>query len=141
MNTPPFRKLENPVDWNKPIQTRDGRKARVICRDADMGGGFNYICLIHNGTSEHAVTYLCSGHTRFDKCENVDDVINVPEEHEIEVKVCKYCAEDRHSFYFKDKLCISTSVNCSCEIGDNSSCKDWKLVAKKTIKITEGAEL
>ena len=26
---------DKPIDWTKPVQTRDGRKVRVLCTDAD----------------------------------------------------------------------------------------------------------
>lgn len=27
------------INWEKPIQRRDGKEARVVCTDVDNGGG------------------------------------------------------------------------------------------------------
>lgn len=67
------------VDWTKPIQTRDGRKARVICTDAKKSR--SVIVLVENSSGgEHVHDYEDNGsHYSVNSEAHVLDVINVPE--------------------------------------------------------------
>jgi hypothetical protein len=51
------------IDWDKPIQTRDGRKARVICRDRGYGSStqFKYVVLISDShmVVQHSLNMWC----------------------------------------------------------------------------------
>jgi len=67
-----------PFDPSKPVQTRDGRPARVLCTDA--AGVYPIVALIRDqdGT-DHADHYTAAGHFFEDSsgC-NEDDLINIP---------------------------------------------------------------
>ena len=50
--------MNKPFDPLKPVQTRDGRKARIICTDRKMDG-FPILALIpsHSGHMEHCYCF------------------------------------------------------------------------------------
>jgi hypothetical protein len=79
------------IDWDKPIQTRDGRKARVVCRDKQSPDGLTHICLVStkSGNEETVSHYTVNGGWLPSESRMDSDIINVPQEHEILVRVCK----------------------------------------------------
>lgn len=73
--------LKNPT---RPIVTRDGRSARIICTDAKRD--FPLIALIKNDYSELLVSYTLRG-TPYEWCESVCDLFFAPEKKEGWIKV------------------------------------------------------
>lgn len=65
-------------DPTKPVQTRDGRKARIICTDR-VGIGSKIIALILEGHGEEAHAYKDDGSFWYaDECHDYRDLINIP---------------------------------------------------------------
>lgn len=71
------------LDLNKPVQTRDGRKARIICTDAK--GAHPIIALIEGDPYEEVYHYLNNG-TSSNEATGYN-LINIPEEKELWVNV------------------------------------------------------
>lgn len=71
----------------KPVCTRDGRKARIICFDAK--GEKPIIALIANGNSEDVNYYYITGKVRFLDKEDGNDLMMLPEKKEGWVNVYK----------------------------------------------------
>ena len=66
------------LDVTKPVQTRDGRKARIICTDR-AGSDFKFVALILNEGLESVYVADASGRVYTDtECRH--DLMNVPEE-------------------------------------------------------------
>ena len=70
-------------DPTKPVRTRDGRSARIICRD--LSGGRPIVAAITQDGTEYVTTVQASG--RFSGSDNVEDLINIPEKIEGYVNV------------------------------------------------------
>lgn len=75
------------IDWNKPVQTKDGRKVRVLCTDGPnprfpvvgaIEGWFN----TEQWTKDGCFSLLHHGY-------HDNDLINTPEKHELWVNVWK----------------------------------------------------
>lgn len=91
-----------PFDPTKPVQTRDGRKARIICSDR-AGPSGNYPIVALFGDSESLETYTADGRSHSEQT-NARDLVNVPERTERFVNVYRPVNdgfEDR-SFWHKD---------------------------------------
>jgi hypothetical protein len=69
---------DKPIDWSKPVQTRDGSPVRIFCIDAKTDYG-SIIGLVHNGASnsENACLWYANGHLS-KTGESRMDLINVP---------------------------------------------------------------
>ena len=66
------------VDWTKPIQTRDGRPARVLCLDLRKGAGdFAAVAVTDTDHTEFIWTRPLTG--KAGDGESGIDIINVPE--------------------------------------------------------------
>lgn len=68
------------IDWNKPVQTRDGRKVRVLCTDR-VGGLYPVIALVPDEiTGEERVrSYTIHGtYSRQHSDSSNMDLVNVP---------------------------------------------------------------
>ncbi len=75
-------------DPSKPVQTRDGRKARVLC--ADLKGDYPIGAVVTNPDGKE---WLSKWHVCGHLCEdpqNELDLINTPEEHEVVVFLHKH---------------------------------------------------
>lgn len=72
-------------DPTKPVQTRDGRKARIVATDLKSGSGETILACVFSTDDEHEYTmrYFSNGTFWDDGPASADDLINVPEE-----KVC-----------------------------------------------------
>lgn len=68
-----------PFDPTKPVQTRDGRKARIICTDR-RDVIFPIVALIEEGDMDRVLTYYANG--SHEKQPSDADLINVPAEFE-----------------------------------------------------------
>jgi len=69
--------MTKPFDPTKPVQTRDGRKARIICTDKESV--HTIVALIKKSCgTEYAQTYLRDGLCYLHR-ESDEDLINIPE--------------------------------------------------------------
>jgi hypothetical protein len=69
------------LDITQPVQTRDGRKARIICHDANSDEAI--IALVADeGGIEHALSYYLDGRWVLRR-ESGADLINVPQKHTV----------------------------------------------------------
>lgn len=66
------------IDFNKPVQTRDGRKVRILCTDM-KGGGDSVAGLINDDGEETTHSWLSDGSFISHKISDSTDLINVPE--------------------------------------------------------------
>lgn len=70
-------------DPSKPVQTRDGQKATIICdtrRFTYCEHEFPIVALVHRKDGEDSIiTTQADGHTFIDGSENPLDLINIPE--------------------------------------------------------------
>jgi hypothetical protein len=97
-------------DPTKPVQTRDGRKARIICSDRKTNSAFSIVVLItHNDGTERAATRRANG--RLDpNIESNFDIINIPVE---TVRYVNYC-DDRKTCYSYSSL-SAANYHTHCE--------------------------
>lgn len=69
--------MSKPFDPSKPVQTRDGRKARIIAADI-FGRPHALVALVNNGKMEETLTYFTDG--RYYSSEDSPlDLVNIPE--------------------------------------------------------------
>jgi hypothetical protein len=87
------------LDVNRPVMTRDGRKARIIATDA-KGGDFPIIALVECTGGESTEGYKADGSYLVERREHGLDLINVPERRTYERRV---------SFYAEDLLQLDRS--------------------------------
>jgi len=81
--------MNTKIDWTKPVQTRDGRKARVLC--TDIVGGFNPVVAAYiDGCAELVALYSIDGKYFASSDDNPRDLINIPEKQVIEYWVNIY---------------------------------------------------
>ena len=64
------------IDWEKPVQTRDGRKARVLCTDM-RGTEFSVVALVDDATNENLITVNKHGR-HYGTQRSATDLINAP---------------------------------------------------------------
>ena len=62
------------VDWSKPIQTRGGRKARLVCTIPPVGGAETRVVTLDEQSLR--LYYEAGNYIRDDR--DNDDIINVP---------------------------------------------------------------
>ena len=67
------------IDWTKPVKTRDGRPARIICTNKKSSCQLTIVALIDNGSSEVMADYGLNGKFRPIGHDEGHDLINVPE--------------------------------------------------------------
>lgn len=79
--------MNKPFDTTKPVQTRDGRKARIICTDAK--GKYPLVALVDTEENEMALNYLQNGKFFSDR-EHNNDLVNIPETKTVEFWVNVY---------------------------------------------------
>lgn len=65
----------------KPVCTRDGKKARIICFDV-KGATYPIIALIEEGEDERFCSYMPNGRRYEDEEERKDDLMMLPEKKE-----------------------------------------------------------
>ena len=66
-------------DPTKPVQTRDGRKARIICTDLKNPGGETIVALVYaHDNFEAPILFHSNGRYHINR-ENPRDLINAPE--------------------------------------------------------------
>lgn len=107
-------------DPEKPVQTRDGRKARIICTDRVARNEGPVVALVDESGHEESWFYTKSGRL-FGMSEEDDlDLINIPEEHEVMVTCQRHRGDGE----------------IGCVVGKPNSA--WKAIASKRITFTEG---
>lgn len=71
---------DKPFDPTKPVQTRDGRKARIVCTDFNSAAGKKLIVAITTGPEGYEMTGLRFPDGRsYQVSEKSSDLVNVPE--------------------------------------------------------------
>lgn len=69
------------IDFSKPVQTRDGRKARVICTDRKYSL-YPVIALIEGDNDiENVAVFTKNGHYLYDNGNHQKDLIQAPQHH------------------------------------------------------------
>jgi hypothetical protein len=66
------------IDFTKPVQTRDGRKVRILCTDAKSAAGAIVGLVISAGNQEYVEHWFSDGCFMADKTNDDRDLINVP---------------------------------------------------------------
>ena len=67
----------------KPVCTRDGRKARIICFDKkDEDNMYPIVCLVQDGETESLGIFMKDGHSLVDVEETPSDLMMLPEKKE-----------------------------------------------------------
>ena len=74
----------------KPVRTRDGRKARIICFDV-KGSMYPIIALIEESEGEKLGSYMPNGRSYKNEKECIDDLMMLPEKKEGWVNVYRDC--------------------------------------------------
>jgi hypothetical protein len=69
------------IDWNKPVQTRDGRKVRVVCTDVRHPAYPILALVTHYAGHEESTGYTQEGFYYSHKNETPSDLVNVPQRH------------------------------------------------------------
>ena len=64
------------IDFTKPLQTRNGRKLRLLCTDAS--GYYPILCLIED--NKDTISYTSDGRVYKDIEDHPNNLMNVPEE-------------------------------------------------------------
>ena len=67
------------IDWNKPVQTRDGLKVRILDLDSKVAGYPVIGCVIHPDGQEEVETWTDEGRVVTDNPDNAWHLVNVPE--------------------------------------------------------------
>lgn len=67
--------MTQPLDLTRPVQTRDGRKVRILC--TDRRGPAPIVGIVECASSEATLVWQRDGST--DRCPMASDLVNVPE--------------------------------------------------------------
>jgi len=67
-----------PLDLTKPVQTRDGRRVRILCTDRKSGTDYSVVGLLLDEGIERARMWQPTGH--YSDYDNITDLVNVPAE-------------------------------------------------------------
>jgi hypothetical protein len=90
-----------PFDPTKPVQTRDGRKARIVCMDANTVE-YPIIALLAGPAGvEYPISFALNGKFYTNR-EHPNDLINIPIKHKREVWVNCYKADFGDFYHSKD---------------------------------------
>ena len=81
----------------KPVCTRDGRKARIICFDKkDEDNIYPIVCLVQDGETESLGIFMKDGHSLVGVEETPSDLMMLPEKHEGWVNVFNHGNNDTY---------------------------------------------
>ncbi len=83
----------SPIDWSKPVQTRDGRKVRVLATDAaSLNNKYPVVVLVTSeGGYENVMQLTIDGRYWYDVKEPSPlDLVNVPEKRRVWVAVGQF---------------------------------------------------
>ena len=87
----------NLAKQGKPVCTRDGRKARIICFDKkDEDNIYPIVCLIQDGETESLGIFMKDGHSLVGVEEAPSDLMMLPEKHEGWVNVFNHGNNDTY---------------------------------------------
>lgn len=76
------------IDWTKPVQTRDGRKVRVLCTDMKQRTSPVAGLITSSDGEEYQQSWGADG-LLAPRCKGAADLINVPEKRVVWVNMCK----------------------------------------------------
>lgn len=65
-------------DPSKPVQTRDGRAARIVATDR-KSNHYPIVAFVESGDEEYCHTYTTDGRYHFVGEESPSDLVNLPE--------------------------------------------------------------
>ena len=108
------------LDINKPVQTRDGRKARIIATDRKED--YSIVALIDE--DETIISYTKEGH-QIVNCENKTDLINVPEKRYLYINVYKDFFGVHKSQLQAEKLEDSGDLIAKMKVEIDETRQDW----------------
>jgi len=74
------------LDLNKPVQTRDGRKARIICTDMKRSD-YPIVALTDRGDYEVCDLFTIDGTCSLSAEPHKNNLINVPEKHTVYINM------------------------------------------------------
>ncbi len=120
-------------DPTKPVQTRDGRKARIICTDRKGSDPqYSIIALVVPafGDHEQAIAYMADGRFNTVLPEHSSDLINTPARIKREVWINVYGSSPMD-------WCLHPSKECA----DNDSSRGRLACVKVTIDCEDGEGL
>jgi hypothetical protein len=117
------------VDWSKPLQTRDGRKARllgVIKCDNSEASGTHVVASMLDDSAESVDIVFTNGRSYSPAKDSDDDIINAPERIKREVWLNVYQHSEYYGYDSKDEAddcAMQTRVACvrvqiDCEKGE-----------------------
>ena len=97
----------------KPVCTRDGRKARIICFDAE--GGHPIIALVSDGVRESPYNYAKEGYYHIEGVETMADLMMLPEKKEGWINIIKtedggYCCKGEVNSDYNDAFIENINV-------------------------------
>ena len=75
------------VDWTKPIQTRDGYPARVLCTDLKSGTDREVAVVVSYQEDDEGLIRVAYDGRMYDKREYPGDIINVPEKGTVYINI------------------------------------------------------
>jgi len=85
------------LDFNKPIQTRDGRSVRIIC--TDKKGDFPIVVLITNPSGKEEVcTYTEDGYYYENEAQCDSDLVNAPEQKHMWINIYPDNRNEHYSY-------------------------------------------
>lgn len=114
----------------KPVCTREGRKARIICFDAE--GEHPIIALVSDGVRESPYNYTKEGYYHIEGVETMADLMMLPEKKEGWVNVYK-----RENEYICENECnVSTGIAVYKSEGEAKRNIDKNEIYVNTIKIS-----
>lgn len=123
------RGCEVMVDWDRPVQTRDGRKVRVLCRDRKHST-YPVVALLEEDGEEWAEAYTRNGELHAGGVEGEGDLVNVPLERTAVVWLVRW----------KEDMSLSV-LTVDYEDPDPPNPKHWDILARRPITIREGEGL
>ncbi len=102
-----------PLDLTKPVQTRSGKPARILCIDAK--GAFPVIALVDDGPAELPMLLNCDGRYHPAADNNPNDLINLPERRTVWLNVYPRDSTQIHvigGYCSKEEAKAGASYNC-----------------------------
>ena len=84
----------------KPVCTRNGRKARIICFDAE--GEHPIIALVTDGVQEYPYNYTKEGYYHTEGVETMADLMMLPEKKEGWINICRNLNTNKTELDTKD---------------------------------------
>ena len=117
------------IDWTKPVQTKDGRKVRVLCTDARGRNPVIGLVLNEDEETDEMMSWPISGDAWGPDHDYSLDLINVPEKHTLWVNVWRDKA---------DNLFTVVDFDQDGSDRDASGAGMYKLAARFTREFHEG---